>query len=306
VKRVLQRRSPFDLTRAATGVATLLALAAIVAILFFLAIGSVPVLRQEGLAFFLRNHWAYRSGVFEAVAMIYGSAVVSTIALLLATPVAITAALFMSEIASERVRIMLKFLIELLAGVPSVVYGLLGVLILRNWMLAAFERLELDAYSGDTLLTAGVLLAVMILPTLTTLADDGFRSVGSAYRDAARGLGLTRAESAVFVVARQALPALIGAVLLALGRALGETVAVFLVVGRADNRFPAPGELLTSLIDAGQTITSKLGGAETSIAVGDELHMSALLALGLVLLITVVSLTLAADLLRSRLMRSRA
>jgi phosphate transport system permease protein len=287
-------------------VATLLALASIVAILVFLGYGSIPALRQEGLAFFLRNHWAYRSGVFEALAMIYGSAVVSAIALLLATPVAIAAALFMSEVAGERARIMLKFVIELLAGVPSVVYGLLGVLLLRNWMLAAFQRLELDAYSGDTLLTAGVLLAVMILPTLTTLADDGFRSVGTAYRDAARGLGLTRAESTVFVVVRQALPALIGAGLLALGRALGETVAVFLVVGRADNRFPAPGQFLASLVDAGQTITSKLGGAETSIAVGDKLHMSALLALGLVLLITVLSLTAGAELLRSRLMRSGA
>ena len=234
--------------------------------------------------------------------MLFGTAAVSAIAIVLAAPLALCTALFASEICSERPRLALKFLVELLAGVPSVVYGLLGVLFLREWMHALFERLQLDVYSGDTLLTAGVLLAVMILPTLTTLFDDAFRSVPSKVRDAARGLGLTRAETALTVVTRQAAPALTGAVLLALGRALGETIAVFLVVGRADNRLPERGGILQSLVDAGQTITSKLGGAETNIAVGDPLHTSALLALGLTLFVVVVALTLASDGLR-RLVR---
>lgn len=281
--------------------ATFVAVGAVAAIFLFLSSGSTAALGAEGLSFFAENRWAYRSGIFRAVAMIYGSAVVAGVAIVLATPVAITAALFISEMCGERLRLALKFIIELLASVPSIVYGLLGVLFLRNWMLSLFERFELDAYSGDTLLTAGVLLAVMILPTLTTLTEDAFRSVSAAQRDAARGLGLTRAETAVAVVLKQAAPGVIAALLLALGRALGETIAVFLVVGRADNRFPAPGEFLQSLVDAGQTITSKLGGAETNIAVGDPLHMSALLTLALVLFASVVSLTVGAELLRSRL-----
>ena len=118
-------------------------------------------------------------------------------------------------------------------------------------------------------------------------------------RDAARGLGLTRAETAISVVLPQALPGLVGAFLLALGRALGETIAVFLVVGRAENRLPESLASLRPFLEAGQTLTSKLGGSETSIAVGDPLHTAALLGLGLVLMTTVLVLVGAADRLRS-------
>lgn len=277
---------------------SLLTLLTVGGIFLFLLAGSVEAFRSEGLALFTGNRWAFRKHLFQAGAMIFGTAAVASVAIVLAVPLAFWTALFASEICRERSRLALKVVIELLAGVPSVVYGLLGVLFLREWMLSLFERLQLDAYSGDTLLTAGVLLAVMILPTLTTLFDDAFRSVPSAYRDGARGLGLTRAETAMAVVVRNAAPALIGAVLLAIGRALGETIAVFLVVGRADNRLPESGGIMAALVDAGQTITSKLGGAETNIAVGDSLHTSALLALGLTLFVVVVALTLFSDVLR--------
>jgi phosphate transport system permease protein len=279
---------------------SVLTVAAVAGIFIFLVAGSIEAFRSEGWALLTSNRWAYRKHVFQAAAMLFGTAAVSSIAIVLAVPLGFCTALFASEICGERARLSVKFLVELLAGVPSVVYGLLGVLFLREWMASLFDRLQWDAYSGDTLLTAGVLLAVMILPTLTTLFDDAFRSVPSKFRDAARGLGLTRAETAMTIVAKQAVPGLIGAVLLALGRALGETIAVFLVVGRADNRLPSPGQAFHALIDAGQTITSKLGGAETNIAVGDSLHMSALLALGLSLFVVVVGLTLIADELRTR------
>lgn len=293
-------RKRADILRLVAIAFSVLTVVAVFGIFAFLVAGSVDAFRSEGTSLFTGNRWAYRKQVFQAAAMLYGTAVVSSIAIVLAVPLAFWTAMFLSEVLRERSRLALKFVVELLAGVPSVVYGLLGVLFLRTWMSSLFERLEWDAYSGDTLLTAGVLLAVMILPTLTTLFDDAFRSVPSKYRDAARGLGLTRAETAMSVVTRQAVPGLIGATLLALGRALGETIAVFLVVGRADNRFPRAGEILQSFIDAGQTITSKLGGAETNIAVGDRLHTSALLALGLTLFVLVVGMTLFADVLRKR------
>jgi phosphate transport system permease protein len=289
-----------DRVRVVAAACTVVTGAAVAGIFFFLLAGSVDVLRAEGLSFLTGNRWAYRKEVFQAAAMLFGTAAVSTIAMVLAVPLAFSTAMFVAEICSERARLALKFVIELLAGVPSVVYGLLGVLFLRGWLLSTFEWLGLEAYSGDTIATAGVLLAVMILPTLTTLFDDAFRSVPSKYRDAARGLGLTRAETAIAVVTRQAMPGLVAAVLLALGRALGETIAVFLVIGRADNRLPAPGEIVQSLFDAGQTITSKLGGAETNIAVGNARHTSALLALGLALFLFSVGLTFAASLLRRR------
>ncbi|HVT05324.1 MAG TPA: phosphate ABC transporter permease subunit PstC [Thermoanaerobaculia bacterium] len=295
------RARQFDWIRMVAIVFSVLTVATVCGIFLFLLAGSVEAWRHEGFSFLAKNHWAYRKQFFEAAAMIYGTAAVALIAIVLAVPIGLSTAIFSSEICGERSRLVLKFLVELLAGVPSVVYGLLGVLFLRNWMQTLYEKGNLEVYSGDTLLTAGVLLAIMVLPTLSTLFDDAFRSVGSKYRDAARGLGLTRAETTFQVILPQALPGLVGALLLSFGRALGETIAVFLVVGRADNRFPKLGGVLHSLVDAGQTITSKLGGAETNIAVGDKLHTSALLGLALVLFVVVVGLTLIADVVRSRL-----
>lgn len=290
-----------DLLRLVATALTLLTLVTVAGIVVFLAAGSIAVFRHEGWAFFSKNHWYYRKEAFQAAAMLYGTAVVSSIAIVLATPLALATAVVSSEMLSERPRLALKLLIELLAGVPSVIYGLLGVLFLRNWMSSLFVRLRWDADSGDTLLTAGVLLAIMILPTLMTLLDDAFRSVPARDRDAARGLGLTRAETLRSVIIPQSMPGIFSAVLLALGRAVGETIAVFLVVGRADNRLPQLGAIARSLVDAGQTVTSKLGGAETNIAVGDPLHASALLALALTLFVAVIGITLMASALRTRM-----
>lgn len=294
-----------DLVRLASLALSGVAAAALVGLAAYLAVGSLPLLRRAGLSFLAANDWAYRKETFGAAAMLYGTAVVSAVALLLAAPVGIGAALFLSEVSPPRLRLSLKLLVELLAGVPSVVYGLLGVLFLRNGMSSLFDAFGWDAPSGDTLLTAGVLLAVMILPTVATLSDDALQSVPARARDAARGLGLTRAEAVHAVVLPQALPGLVGALLLALGRALGETIAVFLVVGRAENRLPESLLALRPLLDAGQTITSKLGGAEPNIALGDPLHTAALLALALVLLVSVLALTVGADVLRTRLGKVR-
>jgi phosphate transport system permease protein len=269
------------------------------AILYLIA-GSVPALRHEGWKFFSASSWMYRRGNFGAASMMFGSLVVAVIALILSVPLAMAAAIFIAEICTRRARIVLKVAIELLAGVPSVVYGLLGVLFLREWISRLYERLRIDALSADTLFTGGVLLAVMVLPTITTLADDALHGVAQSAREAARGLGLTRAEAIVSVSMPHARPALIGAVLLGFGRAIGETIAVFLVVGRADN-MPLS---FNALFDAGQTITSKLGGSETNIAAGDSLHTSALLALGLVLLVIVLGATSMAEMLRRRMAAS--
>jgi phosphate transport system permease protein len=275
---------------------TVIVCMAVAGAMLYLFVGSIPVLRHEGWKFFSASSWFYRRGDFGAASMLFGSLIVAVIALILSVPLAMAAATFISEICARRVRIVLKVAVELLAGVPSVVYGLLGVLFLREWIMNLFDRFKIDALSADTLLTAGVLLAVMVLPTITTLADDALHSVSQTAREAARGLGLTRAEAIVSVSVPQARPGLIGAVLLGFGRAIGETIAVFLVVGRADNR-PLS---LNAIFDAGQTITSKIGGSETNIAVGDPLHTSALLALGLVLLVIVLGATSAAEMLRGR------
>ena len=252
---------------------------------------SLPVWKHEGLTYLTGTEWFYRAGRFGAAPMIYGTAVVAGIAVALAAPVALGAALFSSERLSGRARLLVKAPVELLAGVPSVVYGLLGVLLLRGPIYRLLEPFE--PLSGDTLATGGVLLGVMILPTVMTLADDALAGGPASQRRAARALGLTRAESALWVVVPQALPGLAAAVLLGLGRALGETIAVFLVIGRQDNQWPESLLALEPLARAGQSLTTKLGGSETFIAYGDPLHWAAIVGLALVLLVVVLALSLA-------------
>jgi phosphate transport system permease protein len=254
------------------------------------ALQSAPVWFDQGVEYLTGRVWHFRANVFGVLPMVYGTLAVSAVALLLAAPVAIGAALFTSEILSPRSRMWFKIPIELLAGIPSVVYGLLGVYLLRDWIFRLIA--PFDPLSGDTLLTAGVLLAVMILPTVMTLADDALRSVPSSQRRASRGLGLTVSQTAWGISLPQAAPGIFAALLLGLGRALGETIAVFLVVGRQDNQWPETLFSLRPLVEAGQTLTSKLGGSETFIALGDPLHWGAMIGLALVLLVLVAALTL--------------
>jgi phosphate transport system permease protein len=242
-----------------------------------------PAISEYGHHLITGREWFYRHHRFGAAGMIYGSIVVSLLALILATPLAFGAAVYISEYLPPRWRPWAKSAVEFLAAVPSVVYGLLGVMLLRNWM--ADRLASFDPLSGDMLATAAVLLAVMILPTITTFAEDSLRAVPSSQRLAARGLALNQAETIRLIVLPQAWPGMIGAALLGIGRALGETIAVFLVIGRLDNQFPERLLNLAPLIEPGQTLTSKLGGPETHLSMGDPLHWGAMLTLGLILLV---------------------
>ena len=277
-----------------------LAVAALLGMLVLFIQQSLPVWRHAGPGYVTGKLWYFRLDQFGALSMLYGTAAVSAIALLLAATIGIGAAVFTAEYLPPRPRLLLKLVIELLAGVPSVIYGLLGILILRNYVYDGLHNIGIDPLSGDSLLTAGLLLSVMILPTVMTLADDALRGVPAAQRTAARGLGLTRAQTILAISLPQARRGLVAALLLALGRALGETIAVFLVVGRQDNQWPQNWISLQPLINAGQTLTSKLGGAETNIAYGDPLHWAAIVGLGLLLMVIVSVITLAAAWLEGR------
>ena len=245
----------------ATGSAAIL-----LGMLVLFGIASLPIFEHTGTEYLTSGEWFYRAERFGSLAMIYGTVVVSCTALLLAAPVSIGAAIFLAEIVPARARMALKLTVEMLAAVPSVVYGLLGVLLLREYVYQALTALGLDPLSGDTLLTASILLAVMILPTAITLADDALRATPRPLRLAGRALGLTRAEVILSVTLPHARAGLAAAILLAFGRALGETIAVFLVVGRQDNQLPESWLPFRTIVEAGQTLTSKLGGPEVNIA----------------------------------------
>jgi phosphate transport system permease protein len=278
------------MTRAFSWLFSCVALASVLLLVGVFAWQSGPVWQHEGVGYVTGTKWFFRQQQFGALPMIYGSVIVAIVALVLAAPLGLGAAVFIAEYLSNRARLAVKMLVELLAGVPSVVYGLLGILLLRDWVYEKFERFE--PLSGDTLLTAGILLAVMVLPTIVTLADDALRAVPSSQRASARALGLTRAEMIWSICLPQARRGIGAALLLSLGRALGETIAVFLVVGRQDNNLPAHWWSPGPLLEAGQMLTSKLGGSETNIGYGDPLHWGAIMGLGLLLLVMTGAVTL--------------
>jgi len=261
---------------------SLISFSFIAILLFFLFFESLPAWKEKGLTFLLGKTWYYRNESFGLLSMIYGTIWVSLIALGLAAPIGFGTAIFISEYSGGKTRMLLKMLVELLAGIPSVVYGLLGVLILRSWIQSSFS-----IQSGDTLLTAGILLAIMILPTITSLSEDAIQGVPRRFREASRSMGMTQVQTIFYAVLPSAKTGLISSCLLGLGRALGETIAVFLVIGRADSRLPESWSSLQPLTEAGQTLTSKLGGSEVHLAFGEPLHWSALCGAGLVLLLAV-------------------
>lgn len=284
-----RRRARISLTWVASCGFTGVAGVFLVSLLVIFVWQSLPVWNHSGIGYLTGKQWFYREHVYGALSMIYGTLAVSGVALFLAVPVGVGAAVCTAELVPPRIRLCLKVTVELLAGIPSVVYGLLGILLLRDWIYRALA--PFDPLSGDTLLTAGILVGVMILPTIMSLADDAMRCVPALQRHAARGLGLNRSEVIRSIVLPQAFPGIVAAVLLGLGRSLGEMIAVFLVVGRQDNQLPANLLSIQPLISAGQTLSSKLGGSETNIAYGDPLHWAAIVSLGLLMLVMVTGVT---------------
>ncbi|MCZ7431135.1 phosphate ABC transporter permease subunit PstC [Streptomyces sp. WMMC1477] len=233
------------------------------------------------------SSWSPPHDAYGGLAMIFGSAVVCVISLALAVPVSWAAAVALTEYLPSRLARALRTCVELLAAVPSIVYGLIGIMAIRP-LIAGIA----DVPGGDSLLAAGIVLAVMITPTVVAVSVDALSAVPDRIRESAYSLGLTRREvvrSAVIPLAR---PGMRAGVLLGLARALGEAIAVYLVVGRADGRLPAsPGGFLDSLVRPGQTLTTKLAGPEPVLAGTSGSHFAALCGLGIVVLGLVAAAT---------------
>jgi len=243
-----------------------------------------------GLAFFHGRMWDPVAGDFGALPFIYGTLVTSALALVMAVPLGLGAAIFLSEMAPPRTSDALTFIIELLAAVPSVIYGLLGIFILVPFMrdvagpalIQAFGYLPLFSAPsyGVGVLTASVVLAIMILPFIVSISREALLAVPREQREAALALGATRWESTWQVVVPFARLGIIGSVFLGLARALGETMAVTMVIGNDPS-------IHASLLAPGYSIAAIIANEFTE-ATGD-LHLSALVELGLVLfLLTIV------------------
>ncbi|WP_405015315.1 phosphate ABC transporter permease subunit PstC [Kitasatospora sp. NBC_01539] len=241
----------------------------------------------DWLALIGESTWSPLNGAFGALAMIYGSAVVCVLALVLAVPIGWSAAVALSEYLPPRLARPLRVSVELLAAVPSIVYGLIGIMLIRPFVAALG-----DVPGGDSLLAAGIVLAVMIMPTIVAVSVDALAAVPGRYRESAYSLGLTRREVVRSAVLPRARAGMRAGVLLGLARALGEAIAVFLVIGRADGRLPQSiGGFFSSLVHPGQTLTTKLAGPEPTLAGTSGPYFAAVCGLGIVLLVLVAAAT---------------
>jgi len=257
-----------------------------------------PSIKAFGWSFLYTSTWDPVAQHFGALPLIYGTIVSSVLALLIAVPLGIGAAVFLTELAPSWISPPISFLIELLAAVPSVVYGLWGIFVLAPWLRTqvqpalgtalGFLPLFQGPPYGVGMLAAGLILAIMIVPFIIAVSREVLLAVPNTQREAALALGATRWETTRIAVLRYARSGLIGAILLGLGRALGETMAVTMVIG---NR----AEISASLFAPGYTMASMI--ANEFAEATSNLYLSALVEVGLLLFVVTVIVNALARLL---------
>jgi phosphate transport system permease protein len=259
--------------------------------------GALPSIQAFGLRFIVSTRWDPVAERFGALPYIYGTVVSSALALLLALPVGLGAAVWLAEIGPPRLSGPIAFLVELLASIPSIVFGIWGLFVLAPWLRAGIEPWLVHHLGflplfqgfpfGIGMLNAGIVLAIMILPTIVSISREVLLATPARLREAALALGSTRSE-AIAVTVEAARPGILGAVILALGRALGETMAVTMVIGNT-NRISA------SLLAPGATMSSVIANEFTE-ATG-RLYLAALIEIALLLFVLTVIVNALARLL---------
>ena len=292
--------------RVFAGVATALAAAVpllLVAIVLLLIADALPAVQRYGLGFLTNSMWDPVAENFGAAAYAYGTVVTSALALLIAGPIGVGCALFIAEYAPASVRGLVAFLVDLLATIPSVIYGLWGFFILAPVMRSGLEPFLKNTFGplpvvgalftgpavGRDMLVAGVILAIMILPTVTAVSREVLRAVPDTQREGMLALGATKWETISRAVLPYARGGIAGALILGLARALGETMAVTMVIGNSSTRIQA------SLFTPGYTLASAIANQFTEA--DKAIYFSAIITIALVLLLVACVLNILARLL---------
>ena len=261
-----------------TGFCVALVALVVVTLIFMVAQQGLTTFFVDGLNpidFFFGQNWIPEQERYGALPMIVGSFAVTLLSTLFALPIAIGSAIFVVEVAPTFGRRVFQPFIELLVGIPSVVYGVLGLYVVNAFVKAIFGD---AAPTGAGILSGSIVLAIMILPTITTLSMDALRAVPNQYREGSYALGCTRWQTVWHVVLKSALPSLMTAVILGMTRAFGETLAVQMVIGGVERSMPM------GLLDPASTLTAALT-AGLSNAVSGSVYYHALWSLGLILLV---------------------
>ncbi|MBN9024361.1 MAG: phosphate ABC transporter permease subunit PstC [Rhizobiales bacterium] len=286
--------------------AELLVLLLLGGVILSLIHGSIPALSTFGFGFLASQSWNPVTEKFGALAPIYGTIVTSFIALLIAVPVGIGIAIFLTELCPPWLKRPIGVAIELLAGIPSIIYGIWGLFVFAPFFQTTIQPFLIDVFApipvlnslfagppyGIGVLTAGFILAIMVLPFITSITRDVFDTVPPVLKEATYGLGCTTSEVVRKVVLPYTRVGVIGGVMLGLGRALGETMAVTFVIGNAH-------KISASIMAPGTTISASIANEFTE-AVGD-LYTSSLIALGLILFVITFIVLAAARLLLMRM-----
>lgn len=289
-----------------TRAAAILVLVVLGAVFASLIEGAWPALREFGVSFFITQSWNPVTDKFGAIAPIFGTLVTSAIAMLIAVPVGLGIAVFLTELCPPVLRRPISIAIELLAGIPSIIYGIWGLFIFAPFLQQTLQPALISTFAGvpglSTLfagppygigiLTASLILAMMVLPFVTAVSRDVFDTVPAVLKESAYGIGCTRWEVVRSVVIPFTRVGIIGGCMLGLGRALGETMAVTFVIGNAHR-------ISGSILAPGTTISATIANEFTE-AVG-ELHTSSLIAIGLVLFVITFIVLAIARLLLARL-----
>jgi len=282
-----------------------------VALVFFaLAEGSIPIFQEEGFNFITGTDWNAVEGreSFGALPYIIGTLVSSTIAMAIAVPISVGIAIFITEMMKNKLGTVLSFIVELLAAVPSIIYGLWGLFVFRFWIRDYIEEplhntfgdfsLFAQAPFGLDVFTAGIILAIMIIPIITAVSREVIKAIPHSQKEAAYALGATRWEMVKTAILPSARTGLMGATFLGLGRAIGETMLVTLVIGNAIGLAAIP----TSLFSQSQTLSSIIANEFNEAS--NDLHLSALIGLGLVLFVITIFINVAAIYIISKVSKS--
>jgi phosphate transport system permease protein len=294
--------------RVLTRGAALLVLGVLAGVIASLFVGALPALRAFGFGFLIGERWNPVTQQFGAIAPIYGTLVTSAIAMIIAVPVGLLIAMFLTELCPPVLRRPIGVAIELLAGIPSIIYGIWGLFAFAPFLQRTLQPALIGTFAhvpglsslfagppyGIGVLTAGLILAVMVLPFITSISRDVFDAVPAVLKEAAYGLGCTTWEVMRYVVLPFARVGVVGGAMLGLGRALGETMAVTFVIGNAHR-------ISSSILAPGTTISATIANEFTE-AIGD-LYTSSLIALGLILFVITFLVLAAARYMLLRLER---
>ena len=277
-------------------------------VIFSVGEGSAIIFGVEGLGFFTGTDWNPVRESYGALPYVVGTLISSAIAMAIGVPISLGIAVFISEIAPTRIGTPVGFVIEILAAIPSIIYGLWALFVFRHWTADLIERPLYEAFGGSIrffartpfgldIFTAGIVLGIMIIPIISSISREILKSIPDSQREAAYSLGATRLETVWRVLFPYAKAGLLGAAIIGLGRAVGETMLVTMVIGNAVGAAAIPD----SLFSQSQTLSSVIANEFNEAT--SELHISALIGLGAVLFILTMGINVGAQFLVSRMVK---